>query len=35
MSDYYHMNQETFKDLIEVSFVGNSKFVQLIYIEAK
>lgn len=35
MSFYYNEVKDTFDELVEVSFVGNSKFVQLIYIEAK
>ena len=35
MNYYYSQNLDNFDELVEVSFVGNSKFVQLIYIEAK
>ena len=35
MSAYYNKVKDSFYELVEVSFVGNSKFVQLIYIEAK
>ena len=35
MNEYFLHHSETFDQLVEVSFVGNSKFVQLIYIEAK
>lgn len=35
MNDYFSRNAESFDQLVEVSFVGNSKFVQLIYIEAR
>jgi hypothetical protein len=35
MNNYYSENQSNFDEMVEVSFVGNSKFVQLIYVEAK
>ena len=35
MNAYYSKVKDSFDQLVEVSFVGNSKFVQLIYIEAK
>ena len=35
MNYYYREHEDTFDELVEVSFVGNSKFVQLIYIEAR
>lgn len=35
MSAYFHEIKEAFVELIEVSFVGSSKYVQLIYMEAK
>lgn len=35
MNNYYHLVRKQFDELVEVSFVGNSKFVQLIYIEAQ
>jgi hypothetical protein len=33
MNRYYNKVKNTFDDLIEVSFVGGSRFVQLIYLE--
>ena len=35
LNAYFEQVRETFEELIEVSFVGNSKFVQLIYLEAQ
>ena len=35
MSTYFHKIKDAFVELIEVSFVGSSKYVQLIYMEAK
>jgi hypothetical protein len=35
MSAYFDKNKRYFVELVEVSFVGNSKHVQLIYMEAK
>jgi len=35
MNKYYKRVRDTFDELIEVSFVGGSKFVQLVYYEAK
>ena len=35
MNAYYSKVKDSFDQLVEVSFVGNSKFVQLVYIEAK
>jgi hypothetical protein len=35
MNKYYERVRETFDELVEVSFVGGSKFVQLVYYEAK
>ena len=35
MNQYFNTIKDTFDELIEVSFVGNSKFVQLVYMEAK
>lgn len=35
MSAYFHEIKDAFVELIEVSFVGSSKYVQLIYMEAK
>ena len=34
MNAYFDRIYKNFDELIEVSFVGNSKFVQLIYVEA-
>ena len=35
LNNYFQSVYETFEELIEVSFVGNSKFVQLVYLEAQ
>ena len=32
---YFESVKDTFEELIELSFVGNSKFVQLVYLEAQ
>jgi hypothetical protein len=34
MNAYFEKVHKKFDELIEVSFVGNSKFVQLVYLEA-
>lgn len=35
MNAYFHEVQDSFDSLEEVSFTGNSKYIQLIYIESK
>lgn len=35
INEYYSAVKDTFDELVEVSFVGNSKFVQIIYYEAQ
>jgi branched-subunit amino acid aminotransferase/4-amino-4-deoxychorismate lyase len=35
INDYFHEIKDTFDELIELSFVGNSKYVQLVYMEAQ
>ena len=35
LNEYFSAVKETFDEFVELSFVGNSKYVQLIYFEAK
>ena len=35
LNEYFSAVKETFNEFVELSFVGNSKYIQLIYFEAK
>lgn len=35
LNEYYAAVKDTFDEFVELSFVGNSKYIQLIYFEAK